>query len=324
MTTRKSLQLRGLYPAPSLPFDADYKIAEREFVRHVAPMGRIPGIGGVAVNGHQGEIAALSTRERQRVVELARENLPKSRTVIAGVLGLSIEDTARGMQEAKEAGADAALVLPPFDYIGWRVLAKSWEACYAFFAGLADRVDLPMIIFQYPFASGISYATDTLLRLAEIDNVVGVKNHVQHLELYIEQWEALRGKLAMLAARDAPGLLTKMQAGADGALIGISGIAPELWAQFVSDCLEGRMQQATELFMARLVPIMTHVWNESLPRRVTNRATTKEALRQLGVFSSSRVRPPELDVNEHEAAMIRAGLEKAGLLASEAGKRRSA
>jgi 4-hydroxy-tetrahydrodipicolinate synthase len=317
----KSIKLRGLFPAPSVPFDRSLDIIEPEFCVHIASMGSIAGIGGVAVNGHQGEMLALSRRERQRVIELARRSLPAGRLVVSGVLSSSIPDMVDQVREARDAGADAVLVMPPFDYMPRRILARSWEAPYAFFAGIADKIDVPLVIFQYPHASGIWYDTETMVRLAGIDTVVGVKHAVRHLELYAEQYEALRGRISVLAARDAPGLLSKMMIGADGACIGISNIAAVHWAAFVSHCLDGRWSEAREVFMHRLMPLISHVWSERVPRRVTYSASTKEALVQLGVFSSARVRPPELDVNEAERNQIHAGLVKAGLLPRESGLR---
>lgn len=310
----KSIKLRGLFPAPSVPFDKNLDIVKKEFSNHIASMGRIAGIGGVAVNGHQGEMLALSSKERQKLIELARDNLPARKFVISGVLSSSVPGMVKQLREAKSAGADAALVMPPFDYMPRRILARSWEAPYAFFAKVAEKVDLPLVIFQYPFSSGIWYSTETMVRLATIDTVVGVKHAIRHLELYAEQYEALRGKISILAARDAPGLLSKMIIGADGACIGISNIAPEHWATFVTHCLENRLQEAKDIFLQRLMPLITNVWSESMPRRITYSASTKEALVQLGVFSSSTVRPPELDVNEQDRAQIREGLQRAGLL----------
>jgi 4-hydroxy-tetrahydrodipicolinate synthase len=179
--TAKPLHLRGLYPAPSVPFDRELNIVECEFAQHIATMGRIDGLGGVAVNGHQGEVAAMSPRERMRIVEIARENLPKDKLVVSGVLSPSIGEMAQQMKDAKSAGADAALVIPPFDYMPRRVLARSWQAPYGFFAGLADKSDLPIVVFQYPFASGIFYSTEATVRIAEIDTVVGVKHAIRNL-----------------------------------------------------------------------------------------------------------------------------------------------
>jgi dihydrodipicolinate synthase/N-acetylneuraminate lyase len=102
--------------------------------------------------------------------------------------------------------------------------------------------------------------------------------------------------------------------GCDGSCIGIANIAPEYWAEFTTQCLDQKFNEARETFMMRLLPLMQHCWAENQPRATTHSASTKEALRLLGVFSSSRVRPPEQDVDEHESAEIRVGLEKAGLL----------
>lgn len=311
---KKPLLLRGLYPAPSVPFDRELNIIEAEFAALIASMGRVSGLGGVAVNGHQGEIAALTPRERQRVIELARENLPKDKIVISGVLSPSIPEAVQSIKDAKSVGADAALVLPPFDYMPRRVLAKSREAPYGFFAALADKCDLPLVVFQYPHASGISYTTEAMVRIAEIDSVVGVKHAIRNLGLYAEQYEALKGKISVLAARDAPGLLAKMFMGCDGCCVGIANIAPELWAGFTTFCLEGRYNEARQLFMRSLLPLMQHCWAENANRSITHSASTKEALVQLGIFSSSRVRPPEQDVSETDREEIKFGLEKAELL----------
>ncbi|MFN7752822.1 MAG: dihydrodipicolinate synthase family protein [Pseudomonadota bacterium] len=310
----KPLKLRGLYPAPSVPFGADHAILEPEFARHLAAMGTIAGLGGVAVNGHQGEMLALSRREQVRLVALARDALPPDKHVISGVLGSAIEDSVEQLRELRAAGADAALVLPPFDYMPRRILARSRDAVVGYFKALSERVDLPLVIFQYPHATGSWYDTETMDRLADIPSVVGVKHAIRHLELYAEQWAVLRGRISVLAARDAPGLLAKMLVGADGSCIGISNIAPALWARFTSQCLEGQFEPARDLFMRHLLPLVSHVWSERVPRRVSYSATTKEALVQLGVFSSARVRPPELDANLAERERVTEGLRRAGLL----------
>ncbi|MEY2661121.1 MAG: hypothetical protein RLZZ123_2293 [Pseudomonadota bacterium] len=308
------MTLRGLYPAPSVPFASDSKILTQEFAKHIHAMGRLKGVGGVAVNGHQGEMLSMTTKERQQVIAIARDQMPRHKHVISGVAAPSIPETVQQLRQAKSAGADAALVIPPFDFMPRRILARSWQAPYSYFSALAEKVDLPLLIFQYPHASGVWYDTETMVRLSEIDLVVGVKHAIRHLELYAEQWEALQGKISVLAARDAPGLLAKMMIGADGVCVGISNIATEHWASFTTHCLRHEFNEAREVFMSRLMPLIRHVWSERVPRRVSYSASTKEALVQLGVFSSSHVRAPEINVTESESKDIRTGLILAGLL----------
>ena len=140
------------------------------------------------------------------------------------------------------------------------------------------------------------------------------KHAIRNLGLYAEQYDVLKGKIGVLAARDAPGLMAKMFMGCDGCCVGISNIAPELWASFTTFCLDGRYNEARQLFMRSLLPLMQHCWAENANRTITHSASTKEALAQLGIFSSSRVRPPEQDVSATDREEIRFGLEKAGLL----------
>ena len=314
MTGNKKIKLTGLYPAPSVPFDVNLNILKKEFSAHISSMGNLKGVEGVAVNGHQGEMLSLSPKERQMVVELARENLPKGKYVISGVAAPSIFEMVQQIKEAKDAGADGVLVIPPFDYMPRRILARSWHGPVSFFSEIAEKVDLPLVIFQYPYASGNWYDTETMVRLSDIDQVVGVKHAIRHLELYAEQYEALNGKISVLAARDAPGLLSKMLIGADGICVGISNIGTEHWAKFTELCLRHEFNEAREIFMYRLMPLIRNVWSERIPRRVTYSASTKEALVQLGIFSSSLVKPPEVNVDDKDRQEIRRGLVMSGLL----------
>lgn len=310
----KSLRLRGLFPAPAVPFDDDLNIVEPEYRRHIEYLSSVDGVGGVVVNGHAGEVTTLTPAERQRIVEMAREAAPSEILVVAGVEALSTAEAIQRAREAKAAGADAALVLPPFDYFPRRAMTRTPDAPYRFFSDLAEAVDLPLIVFQYPVFTGVSYTTEVLVRLAEIDSVVAVKNAAWNVSVYAEQYAALKGKVSVLAACDAPELLAMMEIGADGALIGISNVATELWAQFVTSCLNREFDKAARLFVERLMPITEDVFGDVEKSPTSFNAATKEALVQLGRFSTSRVRPPELDVTVEERARIRDGLRRAGLL----------
>lgn len=314
----KALHLRGLFPAPALPLDANLNMIDAEYARLVGRMAATPGVGGIVVNGHAGEVTTLEPAERQHVIEVARTAAPPTVPIIAGVESLSTRGAIQRAREAREAGADAALVLPPFDYFPRRGATRSWEAPYRFFSDLAEHVDLPLIVFQYPIWTGVSYTTETLVRLAEIERVVAVKNAVWNVALYAEQYAALQSKVPVLAACDAPELLGMMLIGADGALIGISNIATPLWATFVTACLERHRDEATTLFTDRLMPIMKYVFGDIESSTTSFNAMTKEALVQLGELSTSHVRPPELDVTPHDQELIHQGLHLAGLLSVEA------
>lgn len=311
MATR--ISIRGLFPAPSVPFDDHLEIIEPEFKKLIQTIGQAPGVGGVAVNGHAGEVTALTATERRRMIELARETLPSDKLVVAGVEDLSIPGTIEKLKEAKDAGAGAALMLPPFDYLPRRNLTQSWEAPYRYFSAVGEAVDLPFIIFEYPKSTGISYTTETLQRLAEIDNVVAIKDTVSDDQLYQEHLETLSGKVAILTAIDSPALLGYMLLGCDGALIGASQIATEFWGRYTDHILRGEQAEAITVFKQRLLPIVTHIYSGRFNTPASHNSRAKEALVQLGIFSTAHVRPPELDVTEIDRQHILVGLERAHL-----------
>lgn len=310
-----ALELKGLFPAPVIPLDDDLGLMEREFIVHVQRLARAGAdVGGVVVNGHAGEVTTLDREERARVVRAAHEAAPTGFSVIAGVAALSTAEAIKLTQDAKDAGADAALVFPPFDYFPRRGAARTVEAPFRFFSSIAEEVDLPLVVFQYPLWTGISYTTETLVRLCEIDSVVGIKNAVWDVSSYIEQYDALRGRVAILAACDGPELLPMLAYGGDGALIGVSNVGTALWAEFVTSCVENKVDSVRDLFFERLVPVAHALFGNIHIGAKSFNALTKEALVQQGLFSTSRVRPPELDVTDEDRKSVNEALTKAGLL----------
>lgn len=308
------LQMRGLFPAPSVPFDDSMNIVEHEFTNLIEEIGQAPSNGGVLINAHAGELAVLTATERRRVLELTREALPSDQVILSGVDGLALPTAIETLKEAKDWGAHAALVFPPFDYNPRRKLTRSPEAPVRYYSALAEAVDLPLVVYQFPEASGVAYTTETLLELAEIDSVIAVKDTTVDGQLYQEHWEALQGKIAVLTALDTPDLLGHMLLGCDGAIIGVGQIAPALWGQYVQHILANESQEAIDVFKSRLLPLVTHIFFGRFDTPASESTKAKEALVQMGVFSTSFVRPPELSVTDLDREHVRVGLERAGLL----------
>jgi 4-hydroxy-tetrahydrodipicolinate synthase len=310
----KSLTPRGAFPAPSIPLNDDYSLNEAEFARHIEDIASQQGISGVVVNGHAGELLELSGPERSRVIQIARQNVPSGKLVIAGLEDHLTAGAIDRLKEAEDAGADAVLVMPPFDSLLMKKLTSSWEPAYRYFSAIAAASKLPFIVFEYPKYTGLNYTTDTLERLAEIDNVVAIKDTVSDDQLYQEHLEVLSGKVSILTAIDSPALLGYMLLGSDGIILGASQLAPAAWGEYVDHILAGRQAEAIEVFKARLLPIVSHIYEGRFDTFASHNARIKEALRMTGVFTSARVRPPELDVTDSDREHIRAGLELASLI----------
>lgn len=311
---RKRLVMHGLYPATLTPFNADLSIDRNSLSSHLRTIAATPGVSGLVVNGGLGELLQLTLDEQVLVIQ---ETLKERRPGQLLITGLSANGIHRAVEEGlvlRQAGAEALLVFPPFDVRAYRRLTAHTPSVVGFFRELGEKVDLPMVIFQYGPQSGCAYSVETLQELARLPNVVAIKATSGSLEAYRPVWDALKEQLSIMAAVDGPPLRDMLEYGAHGALVGISTIATPLWVELVQSALAGDSERTKQVF-ALCAPIMARVWENHVPTRMSSEvAATKEALVQLGQLPASRVRPPAVDVSDAVRAEIHLGLVEAGLL----------
>jgi 4-hydroxy-tetrahydrodipicolinate synthase len=311
----KKLVLRGLYPATVTTFNNDFSVDYAALERHLTEVANAEGVKGLVVNGGVAELLQLTPEEQRKIVEMTRRIVKPDQLVIAGVEGRSAKAVIEAGLNVKMAGADALLVMPPFDVRAYRRLAADEASVVSFFSALDKGIDLPMIIFQYPPQTGVSYPVPVLAELAKIPNVVGIKAASARAEVYAELWDALNDKLAVLAAVDSPPLYDMLMHGSHGALIGISAVVPEKWAELLRYTEAGDAKKATALFDKVCRPLMASIFENQQPVRLTNEAAAmKEALVHLGQIPHSRVRPPAVGVDKVVSAEIKTSLVDAGLL----------
>jgi 4-hydroxy-tetrahydrodipicolinate synthase len=309
------MDIRGLIPATLTPFTPDNQVDLPALAAHLRRVAAASGLYGIAVNGHAGEVLALNSDEREAVVRAARAALPRHLKLIAGIESHSTDGLVREGLRAKQAGADMLLVIPPFDTRIFRHLAHDAEAAYSVFQRLDRELGLPLIVFQYPEASGCAYSIEALRRIVELPQVVAIKASAGSTTKYAELHDALRQRTALLAASDAPALLGMLLHDAPGALIGISVVGTQRWSDLVREATVGSAQKAKEIHNAFAVPLMRAIFEYHLHRTPTCPfGATKEALVQLGEFSSSWVRAPGVNVDQAKRNEIRAALEQVGLL----------
>lgn len=309
------MKITGLIPATVTPFKADGSIDVNNLEQHFDLVTRGGDLFGIAVNGHAGEVLTLSSDERAEVVAIARNAIPKGQKLIAGIEGHTAEALVHDGLRAKQEGADMLLVLPPFDVRPHRHLSQQPEVAHSLFQTLSDKVDLPIIIFQYPEASGCAYTVEVFKRLCDISNVVGIKAGTGSVTKFAEIYDAVHDRLAVLAASDAPPLLGMLMHGAPGSLIGISVVGTASWSELVREATAGSVQKAKELFNSFAIPLMDALFEYQTHRTpISIFASTKEALVQLGELRSSWVRPPAMNVDQAKKEEIRSALSLAGLL----------
>ncbi len=249
------------------------------------------------------------------IIELALKLRRPGQLVIAGVEGHNLELVVADGLAAKQAGADALLVFPPFDRRAYRRLATNSASVRFFFEALDRRVGLPMVIFQYPPSTGCAYSVEALRTIVDLPNVVAIKMATAgDFDAYVEVWDALKNEVSILVGVDSPPLLDMLNYGAHGALIGISAVATPEWSRLLELVARGDAKDAEALFDRVCRPLMRSLFEDQRPVRLTSEAAAmKEALFQLGEIASSAVRAPAIVPDEAVRHEIRESLQNAGL-----------
>jgi 4-hydroxy-tetrahydrodipicolinate synthase len=302
---------RNIFPAIAIPFNKDYSVNEGELRRYVRWLASIEGIDGLVCNGHTGEITSLNREEKRRITEILVEEVGDKILVISGIAG--DEGTLDAIDRAKEVqavGADGILLMPPHV---WLRFGMKPESPVRYFQDVGRAIDMGIIIHQYPFDCKAFYPVDMVLQMARIPNVKALKCGIRHMAVYERDVGILRQKapnLTILSCMDEY-LMSTLYIGVDGALVGFAGLIPELIAE-AWKAVQADDFVKTRKLQAKIFPLAQAVYQIGQPSGEAH-ARLKEALRQRGIFSSARMRPPVMPISDREKKNVAAALKTAGL-----------
>ena len=304
------LVFRGCIPANLLPFRADLEIDEPAYRRHLRWLVEAPGVTGIVANGHAAEVSSLSREERRRALDIALDEVAGAVPLIAGVYADGTQEAVALGRDARAAGAAGLLVFPPTLFM-WGAQVKP-EMVLRHFSELADRVGLPLVVFEYPPASGIGYSPETLSALCKLDAVVAVKDWSNDIVAYERNLRALRtsGRPVAMLSSFTMSLMASFLLGADGCISGMGSVAADLQAELFAAVQAGNLAAARQVD-ARLAPLVSVFY---APPFVDMHNRMKEALAILGRIPAAHVRPPLTPVSDEERHRIRLALGEAGLL----------
>jgi len=306
---REPLRFSGVMPANILPFKADLSIDEPAYRGHLRWLADTRGVTGIVANGHASEVSSLSREERQRSLAIALDEVAGRCPVIAGVYADGTAEAVELARDAKAAGAAGILLFPPTLFM-WGAQLKP-EMVVRHYREVA-AVGIPIIAFEYPPASGIGYAPETLAQLAEIPQVAGVKDWSNDIVAYERNLRALRatGRPVAQLSSFTMSLMATFLLGADGAISGMGSVAADLQAELFEACSKGDLDGARRI-NDRLAPLVGVFY---APPFVDMHNRMKEALVLLGRIPAAHVRPPLTPVSATEREAIRRALVESGLL----------
>jgi 4-hydroxy-tetrahydrodipicolinate synthase len=305
----------GVIPAVLLPFHDDLSIDEKNFRRHLRDVAAVPGLSAITINAHSTEVASCTFDEQRRVLAIAADEIGDKLPIVNGVWADGSLEAARIARMASEGGASALLVFPPAPF----TMGQSPEMALAHFKRIADASDLPIIVFQYPLATGQGYPRETLLKMCEqVPTIRAIKDwagNVPQHEMHIRLLQNLPRRVNVLTTHSA-WLFSSLVLGCNGLLSGSGSVIADLQSELFHAVQRNDLAAARAL-NDRIYPL-AKVFYADPWADMHNRM--KEALVLLGRMPRAVVRPPLVKLGRAEIERIRAALVDAGMLDAKAGR----
>jgi 4-hydroxy-tetrahydrodipicolinate synthase len=258
------------------------------------------GSSGLVPCGTTGESATMSIEEHDRVVAICVEQAAGRVPVIAGCGSNQTTVALSHMERAKAAGADAALVVLPY------YNRPNQEGIEAHFRYLAERSDMPIIIYNVPGRTITDMSVEVMAKLSTLPTIVGVKDATGKVERATAQRLACGPDFCQLSGNDDMAL-GFMAMGGKGCISVTANVAPRLCADFQAACVDGRWGDALAL-QDRLFPLHAALFSDASP------GPTKYALTKVRPGFPEELRLPMTWPSEASRKAVDAALAHAGLI----------
>ncbi|MCY3758690.1 MAG: 4-hydroxy-tetrahydrodipicolinate synthase [Acidobacteria bacterium] len=294
----RSPRFRGAITALVTPFDRSGRVHE-DHLREIVERQIAGGVDGLAPCGTTGEAPTLEPAEHLRVCELTVRYAEGRAKVLAGGGGNSTRHAIELTREAARMGADGVLSVGPY------YNKPSQEGHFQHYKAIAESADLPIIIYNIPGRTGVNMLPETLLRLAEIPNIAGVKEASGDLDQMMEILRNRPDGFSVLSGDDSFAI-PLMAMGGDGCISVVANQVPDLFARMIHLALENDWTQARDLHY-RLYELMQANFLE------TNPVPVKAALSMMG-WIEEVYRLPLVPLQPENRRRLEGVLQRLGLI----------
>ncbi|MDM0033991.1 dihydrodipicolinate synthase family protein [Variovorax sp. J22P271] len=309
MIPRQPDAFQGIYAATLCPLLDDGRIDEATLARHLEANAFVPGMKGLLINGHAGENFSLSRDEKRRVTEIAFDVCGQRSLLVCGINAEDSVEAQRHVDDAKAAGADAVLVFPPFSW----ALSQDSRMAVTHHTIANANAQMPLMLYQAGVNAGtMAYRPEVLAELAQLPNVVGIKEGSWEAAAYEANRRLVKRvapQVAMMASGDEH-LLTCFAIGSEGSLVSLAAVVPELVIDLDRAIQGGDLAEARRL-NDRIYPLAKAIYGTAPGGYAT--ARLKTCLKLLGRFPSDAMRPPIGPLPRAEVAALEAALAEAGV-----------
>ena len=257
------------------------------------------GIHGLVPVGTTGESPTVSHDEHKLAVEICIDQANKKVPVIAGTGSNNTAEAIELTNHACEKGADAALVVTPY------YNKPNQEGLYAHYKAIAENSDIPIVIYNIPGRSIVDMNLETMNRLFQIKNIIGVKDATSDISRVFKYKSFIGDSFNQLSGEDAT-TLAYMTYGGHGSISVTSNIAPKLCSDFMNLCLAGKFDEASKI-NDKLMKLHECLFLEPSPGPV------KYAAEKLGLMSSE-LRLPLVEISKNTKDRVDEAMKFASLI----------
>lgn len=272
---------------------------DEEKLRELVEFQIASGTDGIAPCGTTGEASTLDYAEHDRVIEIVVQQVKGRVPVIAGTGSNSTTEAIEMTAHAKRIGADGALLVTPY------YNKPSQEGLYRHYRAIAEAVALPQVLYNVPGRTGVNLLPETVARLAEISNIVAIKEATGSLQQASEVLALCGDKLDVISGDDFI-TFPMMACGAKGVISVVANIMPKEVAALVDAFRAGKMEEARQLHL-KLLKISNAMFIE------TNPVPVKTAVALMGK-ASDEVRLPLAPMSDANRAKLAAIMKEYGLI----------
>jgi len=297
-------QPKGVYTALVTPYTKNNEVNEK-VLRELINFLIEKGVSGLVPVGTTGEFVYLSEEERKRIIEIVVDEVNGRVPVIAGTGASSTLSALRLTKYAEDVGADAVLVVAPY------YLRAADKGDFQHFYELANSTSLPIILYNIPQCTGGILRREVVEDLAELENIVGIKDSSGNMPYLMELLEKVGDRISVLVGYDEV-VLPALASGARGMILASANIIPDIWVKLYEAVTRGDLETARSIQMSiqKLVRIFC---------RHGGNVAVKEALKMMN-FDVGKSRRPLVKggiLSPEVREELRLELEKLGILQSK-------
>ncbi len=291
-------KLRGAFTVMVTPFTADEQLDEKGFRENIDWYIE-EGIHGVICLGSTGEFANLTIEERKSVIDLTIDQVQSRVPIIAGTAANSTRETIAMTKYAKDAGADAALIVAPFYGL------PTQEDLYEHYKSISENVSIPIMVYNNPGFSGVDMLPPLIERLAAIDNILYLKESTGDIKRVHELLRRCGDSIDIWCGWDDLAFECFVL-GCSGWVAPVANFMPRESALLFALAQDKEYEKARSLFF-RMLPLLNYLEAGQLLSKV------KEAMNIIGK-AGGKPRKPFLPIDEAQKAELRKMLKKTGAI----------